>query len=433
MFFKSLFKAKSKIDKNSNNNTVIQNSTVNGPIIVSNSTEDLISILGKTGNYETIQDVVGKALSQVATVHPLQPDFSAKYDYKINRLVSTPETKEAFDKYPKIIKGTFIVDYSKFPFMHKDETPFEYAYRTQEKVEMETTAYKEYLGDIEDPFPTTTYRDGMITVVEPPEFPQAVKAEITSGNVSVPIMLRRLPCKDYGKLVLGNVSENPILDVTITHSEDQHLINLKNTRDADLETQLLREKLLANIYLTKELAIYVEGIKLIHSKLNDKELENDIFRVAPRLSQLIENIIIVQKETGCVFEKLPNTFSRDECLLAQILAVSLKNNYVKEELVFDDQLRIDYDKIPSDFFETEEHINIVAEKKNDEIELFGVTFSIEKMLIVYSDAIINNEMSVKKNVSKKRKRILITIKPKKDKKTFSKYYKFEGLNIVKRA
>ena len=44
MCFNSLLNATTKIGKNSNNNAVFQNSTVNGPIIVSSSTEDLISI-----------------------------------------------------------------------------------------------------------------------------------------------------------------------------------------------------------------------------------------------------------------------------------------------------------------------------------------------------------------------------------------------------
>ena len=115
--------------------------------------------------------------------------------------------------------------------------------------------------------------------------------------------------------------------------------------------------------------------------------------------------------------------------MALTLAESLKNNFSREALSFDDSIRIDHDKILPSLIEMKEEESIAFEKVDEEVELFGLTFTVDKLIIIYSDAKINNIDSVKRSISKKRNNIMITIKPKDGEKTFSKYYKFEGIRL----
>ena len=188
--------------KNSSGNLAIQGNNIYNPVICSSNNE-LMKMLSNAKQYEAIQAIVKDFLSAAATAHPLQPHFTAKYSSELERLISAPETEEALKKYPKTVKGTYRIDYNQFPYMDRSETPWAYAYRTQTKVELETTSYKEYLGDQEDPFPVTTYSAGMITIIEPPPFPDAVEASISSGESSIPISFRRKPCMEYGQVVFG--------------------------------------------------------------------------------------------------------------------------------------------------------------------------------------------------------------------------------------
>ena len=60
---------------------------------------------------------------------------------------------------------------------------------------MKTTKYKEYLGDIEDPFPTVSYKNRTYLSIQPPPFPEAVDAVFSSGKISVSAKLQRQPLK----------------------------------------------------------------------------------------------------------------------------------------------------------------------------------------------------------------------------------------------
>ena len=229
------------IAKNSNYNTIIQNSNV----YIGNNTSELFATLGRCGQYSAINQIYTEYISAIKKTHPLYPIFSASPSKTLDKLVSTPETADAFEKFPKIIKGQFRIDYSKYPYMDKSETPWEYAYRTQTKVELETTAYQEYLGDIPDPFPNTEFADGMITIIGYNEFPPAVEACVVSGEISIPILLRRKPCMDFGKMIFGTEPNGSGFEISIVPYKDKVRTDFKitNIQNCDIMSRLQREKL----------------------------------------------------------------------------------------------------------------------------------------------------------------------------------------------
>lgn len=116
---------KAKIGRNAYHNVVIQDSTLNNPVFCTGNT-DLIRAMGQQKNYEFIQKNFADVLKASKESHPLYPLFSAAPDANLKRLVSTPETEDAFKRYPKRIKGTYQIDRKKYPDMDKSETPWEY-------------------------------------------------------------------------------------------------------------------------------------------------------------------------------------------------------------------------------------------------------------------------------------------------------------------
>ena len=299
--FKSLYKA--HIGRKSNGNTIIQGSELRNPVFL-NNTADFVRTLGDIRQYESVEKFAIDTLSAASRVHPLYPDFSAKPDSSMQRLVSTPETEDALQKYPRSIKGTCQLDYSKYPYMDKSETPWEYAYRTQTKVELQTTAYQEYLGNIVDPFPIIRYADGMITTIVPPAFPPAVDATIVSGEVNIPIKIRRKPCMEYGKMLFG--TENPNqgfnFDLIAYKGLSKTDVKIKKVTGCALKVQLLREKLINEIRNTKNFSVYIGESALVTATFTDDNLSAEMFIVAPRMVEYLENLVTIETYTGCHFD-----------------------------------------------------------------------------------------------------------------------------------
>lgn len=421
-------KSKSFIGKNSAGNLVMQNSTVNNTIFLTGSNNEMMKFLAQSGEYETIQKLVNTQLSIISTIHPLFPEFSAKIDSKINRLVSTPETDEAFKNHPKKIKGTYEIDYKKYPHMDKSETPWEYAYRTQTKVELKTKTYQEYLGDMKDPFPVMTYAEGMVTVIYAPEFPEAVKARIVSGDIEIPVLFRRTPCLEYGKLVFQNVSSGHGFDLKFT-LDNSMTFNITKTNVNDLNAQLLREELINNIYTSHKLSIFIEDKELLYATLKDSDLNAEMFKVAPLLIVYIKSLLNVERTIGCHFDSKIGNVSHDDYRTAIIMSSSLENKWHLIKTKFDNEIRFDYDHISNSIFEkTDAEYELFAETKALSISLQGLKFLVDKYLIVYTDAKINNIESILKNIKRKNKNILITIKPQAGKDKLNKYMRFEGIS-----
>lgn len=61
----------------------------------------MLSVLGKAEQYGAIQQHYSEYLSAVKQTHPLYPIFSASPSKTLDKLVSTPETEDAFKKFPK--------------------------------------------------------------------------------------------------------------------------------------------------------------------------------------------------------------------------------------------------------------------------------------------------------------------------------------------
>lgn len=431
--FGTLFSSnKASIARKSNNNIIVQDSVINNPVICAGGS-DMIKTLGELGRYDSVQQQVVDVLAAASRTHPLYPVFSAKPSKDLSRLVSTPETEDAFKQYPKRIKGTFLIDYKKYPKMDRSETPWEYAYRTQTTVELETTAYQEYLGDIEDPFPVTEYANGMITVIGAPKFPPAVEATIISGEISIPILLRRKPCMDYGKMIFGTISDDHGFDFSLTAYKDFEKTDFKITKapGCDLFTQLQREKLIVEMSKTKHLKIMIGSSPLVDAMFKEDELAADMFKVAPYMVRYLESLVVIEKHLSCKFDLTIGDVFDDDYRTALILASSLEGKWHRIKTDFDEKIRCDYDHIPDDFVDdVEPKEEIVIEGKVLSISLQGQRFSADKYIIVYKDARLNNVASVIKNRKKKKKNILMTFRPAHGNDYFYKFCKFEGIHLL---
>lgn len=428
-------KSKASIGRNSNHNTIVQNSEIINPIICTNSV-DMIKTLGNMKAYDAIQQQAQDFLSAVKQSHPLYPVFSATHDNQLNALVSTPETADAFKRYPKKIKGTFRMDYTKYPHMDRAETPWEYAYRTQTSVELETTAYQEYLGDIKDPFPVTRYADGMTMIIGAPEFPPAVRAVISSGDVSISCEIRRKPWMEYGQMCFGTVSGECGLNVRIVAYRDfkKTDINFTKEQGIDLRTQLQREKLLAAMDTTKKFSITIGDSPLLTAPLTEADLSAEIFRSAKHLIQYYESLLKIEEILHCTFDPVDGDALFDDYRAALILASSLDEKWHRIKTDFDNEIRCDYDRIPDDIsdvnFDTSQ---LAVEGKVLKITLQGVQFTADRYIIFYQGARINNLDSIMKNKRKRRKNILMTFRPEEGKEYFYKYCRIDGIKVVDRV
>ena len=377
-----------KIEKNSSNNTIIQGSKMNNLNFLIENDEEIMKLMSDTNNFDMIQKITKSRLSKAEKTHPLYPHFHAKYDSNLEKLVSTPETKEAIQKYPKHIKGSVIINRNKYPHLNPNETIWEYMYRTQTTLELETTAYKEYLGDMEDPFPTNTFQEGMITKIVPHEFPKAEPIQLICGDISLNMMIRRIPCMEYKEYSFICTTDFYGFELVITINDNNNTssFNLTKKGKATLQNQLLREKFINNIK-TYPFSILLRGQTIIKTKITEKEKNNDLFMMAPILILYIENLIFIENSLDCKFDS--NTECIDECspFVAFLIATSLKNKWVLEQKNFDDTFRVKPKEIPQEILEN----NLCGKEiysyiEDGVIELNGITFSVDKYSICYKNA-----------------------------------------------
>lgn len=427
-------KASSEIGDYSNNNAVFQNCSFDKSIInINTNSETVLNVLKETHSYSAIQQMVTQQLEAVKTIHPLFPDFSATFDSRLKKLISTPETLDALKKYPKKVKGAFKFDYSKFPNMSEEETPWDYAYRTQQKIKFPTTAYQEYLGDVEDPFPTMEYQEGMVTVISPPEFPPAIEAQLECGGKSIAIMIRRVAVMEYNKICFKNVSKGDPIDITCIIDTETRETDFTLTRkyDCSLKKQLLREELLSEI-TSNPIIIRAEGLKILESKIVEKDIHQDFFIAISKYKLVIKYLLEIEKQLSCKFDTEIQVLENDECELIEVLYSSMQGKWYGKRMTFDKTIRVDYDKIPDDIgkenFGDDE---ISATNFSVSFMLLGVKMSADTHQIVYKNARINNIKSILKNIKKKKKSILITIKPQNGKDKFEKYSRLEGIKVEK--
>lgn len=423
--------ALSWIGSHSNSNQVNINSPVTNNIIVSGTNETL-NVLKQKKDYNAIQEYTRQFLEYAKQTHPLYPAYSAKVDSQLNQLVSTPETEEALKKYPKRSVSTLKLDYTKYPYMSKEETPWDYAYRTQTTVILEATAYKEYLGDIEDPFPIVKYQDGLVLGIEPIPFPPAVQAQVKSGDVSLPIMLKRVPCMEYKHLCLEGEAENASLLISITIQQDTNHTSITFTRkyDCDLKKQLLREKLFSNL-INNRLIIEVESKELMNTTINRKAFRTDFFKSSEVFVEAIEKLLFIEEKISCRFSSKLSNVNEEEYNLIMLLSASLQNKWFLQFLTFDDRFRCSYQVLTEDVFKdrTEEQ-ELIGTMPDYSFSILGVNFVADKYIVRLRKARLNNKMSVRKNIKRKRDNIMLTFKPSTGFKFFEKYSLIENVRIV---
>lgn len=423
--------SKSNIGTNSSGNIVIQNSTVSGPIMVNCSPESMLMELKNQGDYTAIQTFVSSQLANLKKVHPLYPEFSATVDPKLNRLVSTPEVEDAFKNHPKKIKSTIKVDLKKYPYMHQGEAPWEYAYRTQTEVEVDTTSYQEYLGDEPDPFPLVTFQQGMKTIIKAPEFPPACEASITSGDISIPVKIRRLPNLKYGEILFGNVSTDQGFDFRVSLFENNVKFHFTKRAGADLDTLILMEKLVQNIGTTRSIRIVQGTVEFMRATVSPLECDADIFKNAPLFIQYFESLCTIEKHLNCHLDQMYEDLTVDDYRLAIIMAASLQGNWCREKEAFNDELRVSREHLPHNIHENGGTVHeLSGEMQPGTFSLHGKHFRAVKYIVVFSDVKINNLQSVQKNINRKKKLILITLKPANGNEFFWKYSKLEGIELI---
>ena len=410
-------KAKTKIGNNANNNLVLQNSTVYQTNII-NGGVDTFACLSAMEQYEDIQEIFSQQMDVLNCSHPLREYFSVK-PYSVgdfSRLISSPKTAEALEKYPKIIKTTFEFSKSKYPNMGADETPWAYAYRTQTPIKVSATAYKEYLGDQEDPFPLTTYSDGMKVVIGPQPFPAAQKVILSAGKESIEIMLRRQPSLPVNELHFASESSNAGIAVLITQTispEHKATINFTKLSIATVEEHLKRERFIHSLATSKKVEATMDGEMFFSSTIEDEELSKPFFTTSGDQIKFFSNLQSLQKHFDCQFAFNVKNVQEEDYILSFVLAASIKNSCFNFNTAFD-SVRVPYNKINEAIFENHKEANgcILMETPSGTLNYFGLNFSFSKIVIQFANAKINNATSVQKNIKRKKDDILITIKPK---------------------
>ena len=430
MFGKKKNKSVSKIS-NGSNNMVFQNTTINNNIVLS----DPLPALMMSKDYSAIQTLIQTKMQEVEQAHPLYPLFSPKWDSRLERLVSSAETEESLKRYPKRFEEKIQIDLSKYPGIHAGENIFEYSYRTQKSIEGVSLEHKEFLGDIEDPYPLIEYRDNSTICIQPPEFPPAFEAHLVSGESDVIVALRRIPSEKYGTIVLGNTSSGHGFDIQIEQDEQTRRFDFTIHVDSNttMENVVLRERLLASMFETRKLSIIVNGDTLIEGGVDDNSANQPLLKYAKFRYEFSRALFEIEKICNCSFSTDILTIKKDDFELANIIFRSLSGNWysVKMESY---QMKCDFDRIhiePDEQIEQLQQQNISFEAGViGSIELLGKEFSASKLIHAFQGAQINNIKSVRKWVSKKKNNVLVSIKSAEKGKMFIRSTKLEDIKYI---
>lgn len=422
-----------KIGKNSNNNTILQNCNVQNINLF--PTESIIPYLGKARDYESLQDYVSHLLATTAQQHPLFPDYTATWDSSINRLISTPQTEEALRRYPKTIKGKLNYNSADYPgFNSEKESIWEYGYRTQSSLSFNAQEYQEYIGDIEDPFPVIPFRDGLQLSMVPPPFPAAIEASLISKEQRYLTSIKRVPCLEYGKVVMQN-PDSDCLGITIIFDTEasKYTITFSRRNETSIEKLIERERILASFVKNKEFQIINGGIKLIDWSTKGDAFEAQFFKSATAYLPYYNVLHDIEKQFGCSFSMPIQQIEPEDILCARLFYnyIHEPNNWHHEKLDFDDDIRVSYDNIP-DFLHPDNDNPIPPFKATGQrtIVFHGVKFRIDEFSVFYDNVKINNKASMRKAIKKRRKSFPITFRPAVGTQ-FNKYYKFVDVKLIK--
>lgn len=410
-----------KIGNYSNDNIVIQDLKYNNNYYVSDSSMCAVAnVLAGAGQYEAINAIFQKSMQDISRLHPLNPWYGTKVVQMgtFQKLVSTPLLKDANKKFPKNFKSTVEFCPNDYPGYNEKETFWEYAYRTQRSIILDTKTYKEYLGDYEDPFPVLEYKDGMKLKVMPPEFPQATAVVMRAGLIKYNTKLRRIACDDYGIIKLTNeCDESCPLGVVFTVDMNKTRMSMKRNKTDSLEKLIERERLIKSILENQILAVTVGERPLLRLEdIDIKDLEQDFFQLADTNLKLYNSMKIIEGYFGVVFD-IQQDITGQDYHHAVLLATSLKRKwqFVKNDSRF--QVSADYDKIKFDMDDkVEENAPYIYENYNYEWNILGIHFEADALYTSIHNSRISNIKTVVKKIEQKKEDIDIVFNPLKGKK-----------------
>lgn len=421
-----------KIGDNSNKNTVFQNCDINNVNVLPGESS-MISFLGRAGQYSLVQEYLSQMMATAAEQHPLFPDYSASWDSGMKKLISTPATEAALQRYPKNIKGKLhynIADYQ--GFCPEKETIWEYGYRTQKPLTFDAEEYKEYLGDLEDPYPVVSCYDGLKITMVPPPFPSAVQYQLFSDNQSYFTTMQRIPCLEYGKVILQNDETDSLgLQIIFDTVEKKIRINLSKRKKGTVSQFYARELFLAALAENKKLQIINGSTRVLEWTLKEKNYSDPFFLSAKGYCLYLGVLFEIENRFGCSFSVSLQHIDPDDLMCVRIFNTYLKepSNWYHESKDFDDGIRVDYNSIP-DFLLPDNPDPVRAFRATGirSFSLHGVEFEVGQFSVVYNNVKINNKSAVRKAIKKRRTNFPITFRPATG-ETFDIYYKFEDVKL----
>lgn len=416
-----------KIGNNANGNTIIQGVdkvTVNHFGTSSDVTPRLLEALASADQYEAInimyRNMVEEMLNNISSVHPLKPYFGVKAVQMgtMQQLVSTPLVEDALKLFPKTVKSTINIRLSDYPGFCPEENIWDYAYRTQRVLEVTTKAYKEYLGDHEDPFPVVKFQDGMKLEIHPPEFPEAMKATVKVGFISCDTLIRRVPTDKYNMIVLSNEEdENRSFNIVLQFNQEKEVVHvtMKRVQVNSLDKMLQREKLIQEIIKNKLMAILVNGQSLATlDGVMLEDLEQPFFASASANIRLIENLKMIEEKFHCHFDLCGRDFTEEDYYYAAVLASTIQQKWELLEKCKNVSTLANYDKIHLEESEEEfdrEKNPYIYELNDVKFEIGGVKFKADKFVRAMYCAKMANEKKVKKEIEQKKATIKMNFIP----------------------
>ena len=412
-----------KIGNYSKNNIVIQGLEYNNTIYVNeNGLCSTAKVLANHGHYEAINAIFQENLEEMSRLHPLNPMYGLKVVQMgmLHKLVSTPLLKEANNEFPKKIKATVQICPSDYPGYNVKESPWEYAYRTQRDVVLDTKTYKEYLGDCEDPFPFMEYEDGMKLKIMPPEFPKAANVVLRAGLASCSTKLRRVASDDYGIIKLTNECDTacPLGVVFIVdENEKKTRVSMKRNKATSLEKLIEIERLIKSILENQILVATIDEKPLMmFDKIDLKELEQDFFKLAESNLKLYNSMKFVEGYFGITFD-ISKEITDQDYYHTVLLATSLKRKwqFVKNESRH--CVSAGYEKIELKLDEKiEENIPYIYQIFDYKWNILGICFEADSLYTSIHNSRISNSKMVIRKIREKEEEIDIAFAPVKGKK-----------------
>lgn len=412
-----------KIGNYSNDNVVIQGVEYNNNIYVAeNSLCASAKVLADFGHYDSINAIFQKSMQEISQLHPLKPWYGTKVVQMgmLQKLVSTPLLDDANKLFPKNIKSTVQFCPSDYPGYNTKESPWEYAYRTQREVVLDTKTYKEYLGEYEDPFPVTDYKDGMKLKILPPEFPDASEVVLRAGLTSYSTKLRRVACDDYGIIKLTNECDasSPLGVIFILDENNKKTrVSMKRNKTTSLEKLIIIEQLVKSILENQLLAVTMNDRPLMMlEKIDLKELEQDFFKLAETNLKLYSSLKFIEGYFGIRFD-LSQEITDQDYYYAVLLSASLKRRwqFIKNESKF--RVSTESDKIEIDFDEEiEENTPYIYQRFDCQWNILGIGFKADSLFTSIHNSKIVNIKTVNKKIKEKQERVDIIFAPIKGKR-----------------